>query len=339
MYKQLTQLLSAARLISRSQGATIKELEGRAGISRRSVYRLLDALEELGYATYDVFDGRERTVKLNEERERLKWWVPVPKVKLSVEDCVLLEYLFREAAETPALAEVISKLRQKIASLVADGGYSLADKETGSGGELKKNPILLHAAPVNKKVGSEDSRHLQTIFQAMTEKTVCIVSYEAINSGAVKTYRIHPLAMFEHDGGLYLFVLVPYYGNIRILSIERIKSIDLTEDGFSPPENFDAEKRLSDPFGIILDDLFTARIRFSAEQAPYIKEREWPTDAEIEENEDGSIVFSLETRGAYELKRWILSFGSEAELLEPDFLRTEIASDLKGAGKLYASSR
>lgn len=339
MYKQLTQLLSAARLISRSQGATIKELEDRAGISRRSVYRLLEALDELGYPTYDVFEGRERTVKLNEERERLKWWIPVPKVKLTFEDCVLLEYLFREAAETPALSEIVSKLRQKIASLIADGGYSLADKETGSGGELKRKPVLLHAAPVNKKMGPENSFHLQTIFQAIAEKTVCMVSYEAMSSGTVKTYPIHPLAMFEHDGGLYLYVLVPYYGHIRILSIERIKSIDLTEEGFTPPDYFDIEKRLSDPFGIILNEPFTARIRFSADQAPYIIEREWPSDAKIDENEDGSIIFSLKTGGAYELKRWVLSFGSEAELLEPANLREEIEFEIRLAGKLYEASK
>ena len=169
----------------------------------------------------------------------------------------------------------------------------------------------------------------------MAEKAVCIVSYEAINSGAVKTYRIHPLAMFEHDGGLYLFVLVPYYGNIRILSIERIKSIDLTEEGFTPPENFDAEKLLSDPFGIILNEPFIARIRFSADQAPYIMEREWPTEAKIDENDDGSIIFTVVTGGAYELKRWVMSFGSEAELLEPVELREEIALDIKQAGKVY----
>jgi predicted DNA-binding transcriptional regulator YafY len=276
---------------------------------------------------------------LNEDREALKWWIPIPKVKLSFEDCVLLDYLFREAAETPTLAASVSRLRQKVASLVADGGYSLADKESGAGAAFKKKPVLLHATPVNKTMGSEDTDHLKTIFQAIAEKTVCLVSYEAMSSGTVKTYRIHPLALFEHDGGLYLFVLVPYYGDIRILSTERIRTIDLTEEGFTAPENFDAEKRLSDPFGIILDNPFIARVRFSKEQAPYIKERSWPVDALIDEEDGGSIVLSLETGGAYELKRWVLSFGSDAELLEPTFLREEIAADLAATVARYAPSK
>jgi predicted DNA-binding transcriptional regulator YafY len=335
VYKQLTQLLTAARLISRAQGATIKELEDRVGISRRSVYRLLDALEDLGYTFYDEYDGKERTVKLNEERDRLRWWVPLPKVKLSFEDCVLLDYLFREVTETPILAERVAQLRRKIAGLIADGGYSVSDSDPLRGTSFKKKPTLLHTAPVGKALTPQMAELVQALFQGIEEQTVCIVSYEALSTGTVKTYRIHPLALFDHDGGLYVFVLVPYYGDIRMLSVERIRTLDLTEESFEPPESFDPEKRLSDPFGIILDEPFIARIWFSAEQAPYIRERDWTVGSSFEDAADGSTVFTVETAGVYELKRWVLSFGADAELLEPTSLREEIAEALSLASANY----
>ncbi len=335
MYRQLTQILAAARLISRAQGASVKELQEDLGISRRSVYRLFNALDELGYPLFDVPDGRERRYKLNEVRDSMRWWLPVPKVLLSFEDRVMLDYLFREAAEAPALAKAAGELRRKVSSLIADGGYSLADKEQGAGPSLKRKPVILHAAMVNKRLDPDGSNHLKTILRSISEKSVCVVSYEAINSGEAKTYRIHPLALFEHEGGVYLFVVVPYYGTVRILALERIRSIELTEDGFEPPADFDPEARLADPFGIILNDQFTARVRFGEGQAAYIREREWPSGARIDEEEDGSIVLSVETGGAYELKRWVMSFGSEAELLEPAELRAEIAEELSAAAALY----
>lgn len=339
VYRQLTQMLTAARLISRPQGATLKQLEENIGVTVRTVYRILEGLEELGYVMYDEFNGRERCIKLNEDREMLKWWVPVPKVQLTFEDGVMLEYLFREVAKAPALAKVASELRQKLASVFADAGYCLADKERGAGTAIKKAPVLLHAVPVKKKMQSGDAEIVKTLLRAIQEKTVCLISYTAMATGTVKTYKIHPLAVFEHEGGVYAFVLVPYYGSIRILSIERFSSVDLTEESFKPPKDFDAEKRLSDPFGIILEDPFIARIWFSASQAPYVEEREWPSDSLIEKKDDGSIILNLETAGTYELKKWVMSFGRDAELLEPVRLRKEIAAEMKAALERYGDGK
>ena len=39
-----------------------------------------------------------------------------------------------------------------------------------------------------------------------------------------------------------------------------------------------------------------------------------------------------------DLRTWILSFGSGAEVLEPDGLRAEVARELEGALGRYASS-
>lgn len=47
--KNLVKLLRAIDLVSRSSGASIKELQDGLGISRRSVYRLFDVLESLNF--------------------------------------------------------------------------------------------------------------------------------------------------------------------------------------------------------------------------------------------------------------------------------------------------
>ena len=46
-------LLKAIDLLASTNGATIKGLENKLGISRRSVFRLLQALEELGFPITD----------------------------------------------------------------------------------------------------------------------------------------------------------------------------------------------------------------------------------------------------------------------------------------------
>lgn len=254
---------------------------------------------------------------------------------LLLDDCVLLDYLFCEATESPVLAEPVAQLRRKISGLIAEGGYSITESDPLKESVIKKKTTILHATSAAKTLRPELRDLLHTLFQGIKEQTVCIVSYTAFSTGTVKTYRIHPLSLFEHDGGLYLFVVVPYYGDIRTLSVERIQSLELPEESFEPPESFDPNNWLSDPFGIILDEPFIARIWFSTGQAPYIRERDWPFGSSFEDNEDGSTIFTVETAGVYELKRWVLSYGADAELLEPAFLRKEIAETLSMAALRY----
>ncbi|MFW6236376.1 MAG: WYL domain-containing protein [Desulfovibrionales bacterium] len=54
------------------------------------------------------------------------------------------------------------------------------------------------------------------------------------------------------------------------------------------------------------------------------------------QNPDGSIILELTTSGRYEVMRWVLAFGAEAEVLEPKAMREEIASSLKSTLDRYS---
>ena len=84
-------------------------------------------------------------------------------------------------------------------------------------------------------------------------------------------------------------------------------------------------------FDIVFDDPVKVSVWFSPDQARYIKERKWSPKQEILEQEDGSIVLKMETSGWWDVKRWVLSYGSHAKVLEPEELRKEVAGELKAA--------
>ncbi|MGA2546505.1 MAG: WYL domain-containing protein [Rectinemataceae bacterium] len=313
-------------------------MQDKLSISRRSVYRLLEALDELGYPYYNKNEGqRESCFKLVERGENLRWWLPPPSLSFDLEDRVVLDYLFASNEVSQGLEEPIARLRKKLALIGASVGYSLEPKMSGAGGNAKDRKVLRRADVVGKHIGEAGRAALTILFEAAEKRRVCVVSYAAMETGEVKTYRIHPLTLFDSDGGLYVFVEVPRFGSIRILAVERIHEIEATDDYFSPPKGFDAEKRLSDPFGIILDAAFKARIRFSEEQAPYIAERDWQGLSTLATEADGSLIFEIETASAFGLKRWVMSFGPDAEVLEPDWLREEVKTELSKAIATYSS--
>jgi predicted DNA-binding transcriptional regulator YafY len=337
MYHQVVQLLTGARLIARPQGASVKELRDHLDVSRKTVYRLFEALEELGYMLYPDMVGKEARYYLNKELDKMRYWQPLPTLTFDIEDHILLDYVFRKMSENPVIARQAGSLRNKLAMVIADYGYSIAVKEQGQGKSIRSKPVIITDIPVGKKRGDNQDQIFHDMLQTISDKRVSVISYESFSSGTVRTYQIHPLTIFEHNGGLYAFVFQPYYEKIIILALERIKSIQALDERFEIPEGYDAEKRLSDPFGIVLnEEPFIARIWFNEDQARYIQERDWPEGTNIEELEDGSIILNVETAGSYELKKWILGFGESAELLEPDWLRDEIKDDITKIVRRYS---
>lgn len=43
----------------------------------------------------------------------------------------------------------------------------------------------------------------------------------------------------------------------------------------------------------------------------------------------------MSTSGCWDVKRWVLSFGADAKVLEPEELRKEIANELSAAKNKY----
>ena len=86
----------------------------------------------------------------------------------------------------------------------------------------------------------------------------------------------------------------------------------------------------------IVTDNSLASITFFPEQARYIKERTWARDQRIIDQPDGSIILEMKTSGWWDVKRWVLSHGGDAEVLEPEKLRKEIREEAEEILELYS---
>jgi predicted DNA-binding transcriptional regulator YafY len=56
----------------------------------------------------------------------------------------------------------------------------------------------------------------------------------------------------------------------------------------------------------------------------------------MEMQPDGSMICIAETYGTKEISWWILSWGADAEVLEPDYLRQEFAKTTQAMAALYS---
>jgi len=201
--------------------------------------------------------------------------------------------------------------------------------------QLKKVKTLFVSAAKLKKDYSEKEEIIEKLTDAILRKKSCLVKYHSFAADEIKDFRINPLHFFERDGGLYFFDNTPSYGDIITLAVERIQELAVTQDPFEYPEDFAPEILLESAFDIMFEEPADFKIWFSANQARYIKERVWSKTQKIEDQNDGSIILTMRTSGMRDVKRWVLSYGVHAKVLEPEELRQEITNELQATYNNY----
>jgi len=69
--------------------------------------------------------------------------------------------------------------------------------------------------------------------------------------------------------------------------------------------------------------------------AARVQEATWHPSQRVVEQPDGSIVWRATIAGTIEVRLWILSWGSDVEVLEPAGLREDVAATLRRALERY----
>ena len=77
------------------------------------------------------------------------------------------------------------------------------------------------------------------------------------------------------------------------------------------------------------------KIWFSPDVAGYVKEKIWHESQKIVEQKDGSVIFEAEVAGTDEIRFWVMGWGSNAEVLEPETLRDDIRAEVETMIEAY----
>ena len=165
---------------------------------------------------------------------------------------------------------------------------------------------------------------LATVFACLRSSTRLEIEYK--NPGGVAARRqIDPYHGVRYEGDWYVIGYCHLRAEIRTFSLARIVAAKMGKDNFALPPDFDYRQLSGGHFGVHWGrEEVAVRIAFARQAAPYIQERQWHPSQRLEMLADGSLVLSLRVNHLLELKRWILSWGVHARVLEPASLVAEI---------------
>ena len=194
-----------------------------------------------------------------------------------------------------------------------------------------KDRILLEYVPSGQQ-------HLQPIIDAMKENRVLNITYYSYWKEGEFDFNVQPYCVKLYRQRWYMVAQSEGYDEPRIYALDRIRQLSTTGDTFKMPRDWSAEQYFDGCFGIIADqsiDKQTVKLRVTADQAKYF--RDLPlhqSQEEIERNDDFSI-FQYFLRPAFDFQQELLLNGEEVEVLEPQWLRDEMAERIKEMSNLY----
>ena len=199
----------------------------------------------------------------------------------------------------------------------------------------KLNSIIGDISTDSAKYGGyfnlETTNILDTLLEAQETKELLYITYYG------ERKQLFVIKCFVFSGGTYFYVM-NQEGKSYMLSVQRIERVERQlkkKNNPYPKPDVDIEKALSDPFGIVREaEEFDVVVKLSDGQGYYEKEKIWPDSVKIEREGD-HWLFKVRTCGIYWLKRWVMSLGKEAELLEPEWLRNEIRCEMENMAASY----
>ena len=104
---------------------------------------------------------------------------------------------------------------------------------------------------------------------------------------------------------------------------------------FELPKNFSPDAFFAGSWLIEQGETVRVQLRFAPEAARWVRDEQFHESQQTEDLEDGSILYSVCVQGTREITRWILGYGGEVEVLEPESLREAVAAAGRRMAALY----
>ncbi|ACF14190.1 conserved hypothetical protein [Chloroherpeton thalassium ATCC 35110] len=320
-------------------------------VSRASTYRMKRIDEKLRAKKYpncrtlaDEFEVSEKSVQRDLEHMRVLLGAPIaydrskrgfyytepnyflPSVYLKHGEAKafgVLQRILKQYEETPYYKELESAMHRVFENLPGKSD-PFSEEEIYS---FEQPP------PPSRPL---DREHFQQIDRAANRREVIDITYYAASRNETSRRGVHPYHLHFAQGTWYLIAHCELRRELRFFALNRISEIRETSRPFAIPEDFSLNNYLAKTFDMTHDEtLYDIELRFSPYQARWMRERKWHLSQTTETQEDGSLVMRLEISGLDALKRWLLKYGAEVEVLKPPELRASVAEEIKRMQKLY----
>ena len=295
--EQLERILYLLPLASREGGVPMTEAAERLGVTVELLQRDLE--EVTSRAFYHPAGGADE-IQILLEADNLKIYSYKKfdrPTKLSGREMLSLALGLRAAA-----GEAASEASAEILNLAHRIEMELAV----SSAEAEDDLFAIDE-------GDDEGAVLRSLLKdAARSHTRCRLLYLKPNDPRAEEREVDPYSLVYGSGRWYVIGHCHLRKAIRAFRVDRIIRASLLESDYTVPEDFDPTAYVSDGRVFRSESESDVLVHYSATVAPWVREH-----GPIEEVEDGRVAVRFTTADPGWVVRHVLSYGVEAEVVEP----------------------
>ena len=311
-------LFALVLLLQTRPHLTSRDLAKHFDVSRRTIFRDLRALSESGvpltYAEgggYEILEGYELPPLMLTAREAATLVVGAEFVKLQPDPSL------RKDADQVSL-KIMAVLPKQIREYI----------------EALRDSTVLDPYWLRTSEATEDEQgRWYTLSEAVAQQRAVIMEYYVASRDEVTRRTVDPLGLVYYSDHWNLIAFDHLRKDIRNFRLDEIRWMRVLSETFKRPEGFDLSKHLEER-GTSLQNVRVV-VRFSA--AAYRWARNGiPAKVEEERERDGETEVTFYFENLDYVARWLLRYGTQAEVVEPDTLRDKMRAQAEALAARYS---
>jgi proteasome accessory factor C len=314
--RQLERVLYLVPRASGPDGASIAELAAEMEVSPE---RILRDIEEVTARDYYHPAGWVADLQISVEKDTVTVWTTGElrrPVRLSPREALALALGLRlladgsEGRRREELLSLAGRLDHGLASVPAEPMTAVFALD---GGDPHGNGLLA------------------LVRNGAAERSRCRLAYLKPGQTEPEGRLVAPYALVFSRGHWYVIGHSVEADAVRVFRLDRVLEAEPTAETFEIPSDFDPADYVEEGAVFQAGEEVEAVVRYSRSIARWISERE-----EVEENPDGSVVVRHRVADPRWIVRHVLSYGPEAEIVEPaemrDLVRETVAPERHAGG-------
>ncbi|MDX1349059.1 MAG: WYL domain-containing protein [Putridiphycobacter sp.] len=179
---------------------------------------------------------------------------------------------------------------------------------------------------------------LPDLLKAIKEKQIVKFNYTSFATEKTKVRKVLPLLLKEYRNRWYLISYNIEKKRVITFGLDRMSSLELTENYHLKDIDFNADMYFKHAIGITSYDTAPEKIEFKIDKlgSKYIMSQPLHSSQTLVKEGKNRNTFRIEVLISEELKRLILSYGSQIEILKPESFRNQIINEAINLHERYS---
>ncbi|KUO53426.1 MAG: hypothetical protein APF76_09310 [Desulfitibacter sp. BRH_c19] len=317
----MERLFNIVKHLKNNSGLTASRLASLCSTTERTIYRDMRKLDNYGIQVISM--GRNGYHLIDSAQINLP-------AKLNQEEYLALHLFHSIACQNKDKNSILynsykSAMEKVMANLKRDNNQTNLPQSINE-------RIRIYDNQLNK----EQLDFTKLLVEALITNTTIECKYDSASSGQTLERKLDPYYLITRAGNFYLIAYCHVHKGIRTFRLSRFKKIVLIPETFKLPIDFNVDDYLSKLWQIF-DESKSIRfkVRFAKNIARYVKEEIYYANPVITELEDGDLLLEVTIKSGAEFLRWLMKYGSKAEIISPEEYRLKMKDELERMLGLY----